>query len=550
MGDVMKIGIIAAMPEELAYLIQHLENASEEMVLGNTYHTGRIGAVELVLVESGIGKVMAAMSVAILADHFKVDAVINTGSAGALAEGISVGDVVIAEKLAYHDVDVTAFGYEYGQMAQQPLYFESDKKFVTLIQESLSKLDQNWHLGLIATGDSFVAGDDKIEGRRFAYLTTLNQSAQGYTWGTTGQVNYEGDVKGISEGDIGVSNLTWETVKKYNFGFELGLWNMIDFNLDLFREKRSNIFMKRSIIPSQSGFINNPWANFGKVTNGGVEMSLNFHKQWNKDWFTSAYANFTYAKNRVDEYDEPEKKKGTYRAQTGRSLYELQGLTAERLFTNDDFNADGSLKAGIPSQSGVGGTNLKPGDVKYVDKNGDNAITEEDAGFIGGTIDPRIVYGFGGVIAYKNFDFNFFFQGVGDSHRIIGGTPYFIPGSGTTVQGNAYSENISDRWTTDNQDPYAFWPRFTYGPNVNNYRASTWWKKDMSFLRCKTIELGYTLNTNWLKSLYVKSMRVYVSGNNLFAFSKFKLWDPELGTSDGLRYPMNRSIQFGVDINF
>lgn len=158
----MKIGIIAAMPEELAYLIQHLENASEEMVLGNTYHTGKIGAVELVLVESGIGKVMAAMSVAILADRFRVDAVINTGSAGALAEGISVGDVVIAEKLAYHDVDVTAFGYEYGQMAQQPLYFESDKKFVTLIQESLSKLDQNWHLGLIATGDSFVAGDDKI----------------------------------------------------------------------------------------------------------------------------------------------------------------------------------------------------------------------------------------------------------------------------------------------------------------------------------------------------------------------------------------------------
>lgn len=158
----MKIGIIAAMPEELAYLIQHLENASEEMVLGNTYHTGKIGAVELVLVESGIGKVMAAMSVAILADRFRVDAVINTGSAGALAEGISVGDVVIAEKLAYHDVDVTAFGYEYGQMAQQPLYFESDKKFVTLIQESLSKLNQKWHLGLIATGDSFVAGDDKI----------------------------------------------------------------------------------------------------------------------------------------------------------------------------------------------------------------------------------------------------------------------------------------------------------------------------------------------------------------------------------------------------
>ena len=159
----MKIGIIAAMPEELIYLIQHLDDASEEKVLGNSYHTGKIDSVELVLVESGIGKVMSAMSVAILADHFQVDAVINTGSAGAVANGIAVGDVVIADKLAYHDVDVTAFGYDYGQMAQQPLYFESDKNFISLIQESLSKLEQTWHLGLIATGDSFVAGEDKIK---------------------------------------------------------------------------------------------------------------------------------------------------------------------------------------------------------------------------------------------------------------------------------------------------------------------------------------------------------------------------------------------------
>ena len=159
----MKIGIIAAMPEELAYLLQHLDDAREEKVLGNSYHTGKVGSVELVLVESGIGKVMSAMSVAILADHFQVDAVINTGSAGAVANGIAVGDVVIADKLCYHDVDVTAFGYDYGQMARQPLYFESDKKFISLIQESLSKLEQTWHLGLIATGDSFVAGEDKIK---------------------------------------------------------------------------------------------------------------------------------------------------------------------------------------------------------------------------------------------------------------------------------------------------------------------------------------------------------------------------------------------------
>ena len=158
----MKIGIIAAMPEELIHLTQNLDKPQEVQVMGNTYYTGTIGKTEVVLVQSGIGKVMSAMSVAVLADHFQVEAIINTGSAGALAEGIAVGDVVIADKLVYHDVDVTAFGYAYGQMAGQPLYFESDKNFITRIQTNLSQLNQTWHLGLIATGDSFIAGDDKI----------------------------------------------------------------------------------------------------------------------------------------------------------------------------------------------------------------------------------------------------------------------------------------------------------------------------------------------------------------------------------------------------
>lgn len=159
----MKIGIIAAMPEELIYLIRHLEEKEEVHLLGATYYTGSIHHVELVLVESGIGKVMAGMSVAILADHFGVDAVINTGSAGALARGIAVGDVVLAEQLVYHDVDVTAFGYAYGQMARQPLYFEADRQILKLLQETLDTKEQTWHSGLIATGDSFVASKAKVQ---------------------------------------------------------------------------------------------------------------------------------------------------------------------------------------------------------------------------------------------------------------------------------------------------------------------------------------------------------------------------------------------------
>lgn len=399
------------------------------------------------------------------------------------------------------------------------------------------------------------AGDADIPGRRFAYLSTLYTGQEGYTWGTTGQKNYSG----ITEGQIGVTNLTWETVTKYNLGVEFGFFNAVDLNVDLFRETRDNIFMQRSIIPTQTGFVETPWANFGKVTNAGMEITLNLHKQWNKDLFTSAYGNFTYAKNRVDERDEAAVKKGTYRGMTGRSLNELWGLQAERLFTADDFDITTdengkkvyNLKFGIPNQEGVGAKELHPGDIKYTDMNGDGIITEEDEGYIGGTEDPRIVFGFGGVIAYKNLDFNFFFQGTADTHRVIGNSSIFLPGSGTTVEGNAYSANLDDRWIDGkNEDPYAFWPRLTYGPNLNNYRASTWWKKDMSFVRLKTVEIGYTIPKKWAETCYMKSARIFMSGNNLLCFSPFKLWDPELGTNNGLRYPMNKSIMFGVDVNF
>ena len=158
----MKIGI-AAMEEELKLLVENLEDKSQETVLSNVYYSGRYGEHELVLVQSGVGKVMSAMSVAILVESFKVDAIINTGSAGAVATGLNVGDVVVADTLVYHDVDLTAFGYDYGQMSMQPLYFHSDKTFVSTFEAVLSKEEMISKVGLIATGDSFIAGQEKID---------------------------------------------------------------------------------------------------------------------------------------------------------------------------------------------------------------------------------------------------------------------------------------------------------------------------------------------------------------------------------------------------
>ena len=158
----MKIGIIAAMAEELAFLRYHLEDKVESQVLGVTYAQGRLGQHEAVLVQSGIGKVMSAMSVAVLADHFAVEAIINTGSAGAVAPGIAVGDLVISEQLVYHDVDVTAFGYDYGQMAQQPLYFPADAAMLATFAQVAQAAGETVHQGLIATGDSFVADPERV----------------------------------------------------------------------------------------------------------------------------------------------------------------------------------------------------------------------------------------------------------------------------------------------------------------------------------------------------------------------------------------------------
>ncbi|MDQ0221581.1 5'-methylthioadenosine/adenosylhomocysteine nucleosidase [Streptococcus moroccensis] len=159
----MKIGIIAAMEEELKALLEVLQDGQKQLHLGKVYHAGHIGRHEVVLVESGVGKVMSAMSVAILADYYQVDAVINTGSAGAVAKGLQVSDVVVADRLAYHDVDLTAFGYAYGQMSAQPLYFESSPYFMAEMKKVLSSFGMNTAVGLITTSDSFIAGQDKID---------------------------------------------------------------------------------------------------------------------------------------------------------------------------------------------------------------------------------------------------------------------------------------------------------------------------------------------------------------------------------------------------
>lgn len=438
----------------------------------------------------------------------------------------------------YNGSENFAPGHRYGFFPSGAIgWVISNESFMADLTPKINKLKLRASVGQ-------VGNDDIGSSRRFAYITTINQSVDGYRFGPTNGY-FRGD--GIREGDVGVSNLTWETVTKYNLGIEAGLWNALDIQLDVFKEDRKDIFMQRRIIPTQVGFATTPYANFGKVKNHGLEAEINYHQNFGQDWTVGLRGTFTYAKNEVVEYDDPESVKGTYRSQTGQSIGSLYGYWADGLYTADDFDSEGKLLPGLPVSELS--ADIRPGDIKYKDMNGDGVINSRDQGYIGGVTTPRLIYGFGGNLRFKNVDFNFFFQGTGDSYRMISVGSNIIPGSGMGTMYNIFA-NYTDSWNDEVQSQDVFWPRLTYGKNTQNQVSSTWWKKNMSFLRLKTVELGYTLPKSFTRKYGSSNTRVYVSGNDLFYLSKFKLWDPELDTGTGLKYPTMRSIMVGLDFKF
>lgn len=413
-------------------------------------------------------------------------------------------------------------------------YLLSEESFMQKYNDVLSKIKLRGSWGKV--------GNDQLSGRRFAYITTID-SGGNYKWGVNNDYNRDGRF----EGDFGIPNLTWETVEKMNLGIELGLWNALELQVDWFNEHRRDIFMQRNTIPTSAGFMKTPWANFGKVDNKGVDISLTANKQVNDNLFLGFRGTFTYAKNKIIEKDEAPGILGTNRATTGKSVNQLFGLVADRLFTDEDFEdiENGILKEGIPGQTF---NKVRPGDIKYADIDGDGVITTMDKKAIGGTYDPQIVYGFGANASYKNFDFNVFFQGNGKTWRFIGGSN-FLPGSTMGTMGNIL-DNYNDRWTVENPVQNAFYPRLSYGPNENNTQNSTWWLRDMSMLRMKDIELGYRIPQRLTNQIGIKNLRVYVKGSNLLTLSHFKLWDPEVDTGNGAKYPVMKSVSFGLDVNF
>ena len=228
-----------------------------------------------------------------------------------------------------------------------------------------------------------------------------------------------------------------------------------------------------------------------------------------------------------------------YLSRVGHSLSQNYGFIAERLFVDDE-----DVKNSPRQNFGE----VRGGDIKYRDLNGDGEITNLDmVNGLGHPVTPEITYGFGLSVGYNNFDLSAFFQGSGRSSLFIDPatiTPFVLKDG---MQNGLLDVIAKDHWSEDNNNLYAFWPRLSATGNKNNNQSSNWWMRNGSFLRLKTVEIGYNVQEKIAKRFGIGGMRFYANGSNLFLISAFKMWDPEQG-GDGLGYPLQKVFNIGVNV--
>lgn len=390
-------------------------------------------------------------------------------------------------------------------------------------------------------------GNDQLGGDRWLYLPTIIDG-NSYTMGESG--NNGGG--GIAMGRPANLNFSWEEETKLDVGIELMLFNSLRIQADYFDSHRTGILMTRAGLPGIAGMQNQsklPYANIGETRNKGVDMTL----EWNQrvgEWYLTARGNFTYNKNNLVNNDEPD---WEFRYQNrigkpyGIGAAQPWGLKAIGLFESQD-EIDNS-----PTQT-FG--EYRVGDIKYQDINGDGRIDANDQVYLGYTTLPEITYGFGATAAWKGLDFNVFFQGISHVNFFISGSS--LRPAWANMERSAIQYDVWDKgWRTDrsaSENAKAAYPRLSLNGQAgssNNSQTSSWWQRNGAFMRLKNVEIGYTFPKKWMSATHVfKSLRIYISGNNLCTFSDFKLWDPEIGGGDGGSYPPNRVYMIGLNANF
>lgn len=358
--------------------------------------------------------------------------------------------------------------------------------------------------------------------------------------------------------------LTWETVSTLDFGFDAKFFNDdLGINFDWYRRTVSDMHSAGRTLPSTFG-TTSPQRNYGEMYTQGWELEVAYNHSFTNGLNLSVKASLTDFKEKISKF--ANETKGINTNYEGKVLGEIWGYDTDRYFTADDFDSDGNLKDGIPSQE-VFETNgwffYGPGDVKYKDLDGDGEIgygsqTVDDHGDMKviGNSTPRYQYGLTVAMDWKGFDLSVFMQGVGKRNLWPSG-PVIVPGYSPS---EAWFAHQLDYWTEDNPD--AHYPRPTNQGQSNdamNFLPQTKYLLDMSYFRMKNITFGYSLPHSVLDKLNLSRFRIYVSGENLFEHTNLDVpLDPEIdyttaGLNDpntfGREYPYRRSYSFGIQVS-
>jgi TonB-linked SusC/RagA family outer membrane protein len=373
-------------------------------------------------------------------------------------------------------------------------------------------------------------GNDKLGDTRFLYLSSINENDGGW-------ISSLGYGKYISQGKTGNEALSWEVARKQNYGIDLQLLNSLSASVDVYREKREDILISRGTVPELQGVDlgNLPKVNMGKVDNKGYEIELSYMKRLGSDLSFTVRGNYAYNENKqifMDEAILDEDYAYRYR-NTGFSIGQTFGYLIDYSNGNGYINTQEELD-NLPTYSV--GAPPRLGDFKYVDLNEDGVIDIRDQAPIGYTGAPRIAYGFGGTLNYKQFDLSFLFSGIAKSTMNYVGWRY----SETPVQ-HAWTQ---ERYLNGEDIRY---PALGSG---SSYQGNSFFLFERSFLRLKTAEVGYTVPQRLIRSAGISRIRVYVNGNNLWTYTGMpvKTVDPEQDNAG--KYPLAKLINIGLNVVF
>lgn len=398
-----------------------------------------------------------------------------------------------------------------------------------------------------------VTGNNRVSD--FAYLSTITLPIRN-SYPFAGVIS-----QGAILANLGNSNLKWETTGTADIGLDLEfLKGRISLNADYYNKTTSNLLLNASL-PGSTGYTA-AFANIGKVRNTGLEFTVNTQNIRSKDFSWSSSFNISFNRNKVLALVDGQESLLTvinwssngygsapsYIAKLNQPMAQFYGYIFDGVYQLSDFNKNSAgayvLKDNIPNNTAVR-TSIQPGNIKFKDINGDGVVDVKDQTVIGNPI-PLHTGGFANDFKYKNFDLNVLLQ-WSYGNQLQNANRYAFEG-GIQLFRNQFA-SFADRWSVDNQSSII--PN-NNGPSVYSTRVI----EDGSYLRLKTVQLGYTFSTALINRINVKSLRLYVSGQNLATITNYSGPDPEVSAFnsaltpgfDYSAYPKARTITFGLNV--